>query len=336
MSEDSRARPTYLWTCFKQFRAVSEARSGKPFNLEAIEQDVQELRHTRTLTYDHLQYFTNKEHWWFHEWWVFPPKESIEDDLSGKEFNFAQLSRENEGAPEEIRPEEIRVIRSLFRAFKSIELVSIILRFVWPESFGILSPPVERILDLRRGNDAIETYVNYLADLRRLREHYRLPRAADVDMALWVLHAKCFYEQLKDNAIRRRYERDPFMLKLRVENLLDSLSGVPLPLLAQSIHGIQGHLAALIGCHFFELEIRKYASRHRVRHVDSDRNMLKLSKVIENLWRSGRVIPSRKRLWDELREVRNALMHQGKVPGVSLVGAIIDEAIRLAEENQTL
>ncbi|MSO83339.1 MAG: hypothetical protein EXQ53_08605 [Acidobacteria bacterium] len=37
----------------------------------------------------------------------------------------------------------------LLRVFKSVEAVSVILRFIWPEHYGILSAPVEHLLGTR-------------------------------------------------------------------------------------------------------------------------------------------------------------------------------------------
>jgi len=54
----------------------------------------------------------------------------------------------------------VPLVAALLEVFKSVELVSIILRFVKPEHYGIISPPVERVLDVQRGSDAVETYLN--------------------------------------------------------------------------------------------------------------------------------------------------------------------------------
>jgi hypothetical protein len=56
---------------------------------------------------------------------VFPPEEKISATLAQRPFNFAHSKRERE-----------RVIRDLLGVFKSIELVSIILRFVRPDAYG--------------------------------------------------------------------------------------------------------------------------------------------------------------------------------------------------------
>ncbi len=70
-------------------------------------------------------------------YWVLPPSADVASHLEGKTFDFPQLSQKNEGAS------RARVgVESLLAAFRSIELVSIILRLIRPESFGILNLPL--------------------------------------------------------------------------------------------------------------------------------------------------------------------------------------------------
>ena len=147
----------YLVRCLKQFEEVSRTKyDGKSFNLEAIEDDVRTLRQARRkLKVSDLESFRNKDHWWFERYWVLPSSTDVDPRLEDKTFDFHQLSKNNEDTHK-----EQAVINDLLSAFRSIELVSIILRFIRPESFGILSPPVERVLDVRRGSGAVETYMN--------------------------------------------------------------------------------------------------------------------------------------------------------------------------------
>ena len=158
-----------------------------------------------------LAYFVAREHWWFEKFWVFPPEETVTPALARVKFDFWNLPRNQE-----------RELGKLLDVFKSIELVSIILRFVKPAAYGIISPPVERVLDVRRGSDALETYRNYLDDLREIQRHYRFARAADADMALWVLHERCF-GTLRDAETAAAYAGDRFMLRLRAKNLVGHL-----------------------------------------------------------------------------------------------------------------
>ena len=66
--------------------------------------------------------------------------------------------------------------------------VSVILRSLCPEEFGIISFWVTNLLNLPQALSASDYYLGYLGNLRELLVHYRratLRRVADIDMALW-------------------------------------------------------------------------------------------------------------------------------------------------------
>ncbi len=152
----------YLKSCLKEFPEICKKKYGVVFDLASIERKVADLRRQSPLTYKDLKNFESPEHWRFTRFWVFPPEEQLGPALKGVTFDFWNLP----GKKEE------NLIRELLHAFKAIELVSIILRFIRPENYAIFSSPTERLLDSRRGRDPVETYVNYLTDLRSIRKQY--------------------------------------------------------------------------------------------------------------------------------------------------------------------
>lgn len=130
-------RASYLHTCLGGFEEVSKERYGYRFDLKAIEDDVQHLHTKRRINSKDLAYFANPDRWWFDRFWVLPAPPQLDAVLEKTSFEFHQLSRENEASVK-----EGQTIQTLLDVFRSIELVSIILRFVRPDSFGILSPPL--------------------------------------------------------------------------------------------------------------------------------------------------------------------------------------------------
>jgi len=224
---------------------------------------------------------------------VFPPEHQISPHLKRRKFNFWALpNREKD------------VIALLYEVFRSIELVSIILRFIKPENYGIISPPVERILDVRRGSDAKETYINYLNDLRRIKAHYGFIRVADVDMALWVVHEKCYGEP-KDADVMRAYHSDGFLLQLRAKNLMDHFfEQYSYTDLAKALAPFNPRLAAQIGGIAFERMVREVAAVFGENYVDKD-----LKTLIDDL-RSDRAIDDLTNgQWHKARRVRNKAIH---------------------------
>ena len=311
---------TYLHACLSAFSEVSENKYGRPFNFHAIEISVSHLRGKKPLTFTDLQYFESSEHWWFKDYWAFPPQDRIVSGLKNRRFNFWQLPKN-----------EAQTLRDLLDAFKSIELVSIILRFVRPEHYGIISPPVERVLDVRRGSDAVETYLNYVGDLRNIREQYSLPRVADVDMVLWVLHERCF-GTLQDLEIKGLYFNDPFMLRLRAKNLVGPLSQLSHSQLAQALENVHPDLAGLIACYRFEILIREIAQRLKVIELGS---RLKLSEVIDRLAHTGKIDSLRKGTWTRLYQIRNGYFHEDRGPNDKQRSDLIGEVLRLERELPT-
>jgi len=307
-----------MHACFAAFPEVSQAKYEKPFDLAAIERKVATLRSKKTLTYQDLQYFEAKEHWWFERFWVFPPEHRITPELAKRTFNFWTLSEKNETS----------VISGLLDVFKSIELVSIILRFIKPEGYGIISPPVERVLDVRRGSDAVETYRNYLADLREIARRCGFERTAHADMALWVLHEKCFGEN-RDPDIERAYRADPLLLRLRAKNLVLPLAELSYPKLAEALRHVKPDLAALIACHALEHLIRELAALLDSSPVGSG---VDLDDVIDALPNYGGVGPLRKAAWRRLRRVRNAFFHEGRLPTPKDTDDLVREAAQLEQD----
>jgi hypothetical protein len=203
----------YLRECLQEFPNICRLKYGVVFELASVEEKVKHLRRRAPLPYADLDHFKSSEHWWFQRFWVFPPKEAIEPVLNKEIFDFWNLPDSGED----------ETVRKLLYIFKSIELASIILRFIRPEHYSIFSSPIQHMLDIRHGRDLVETYLIYLGNLRKIREHYGLDRIADVDMALWVLHEKCF-GQHRDPEIEKAYNQDDFMLQLRASNLVAPLA----------------------------------------------------------------------------------------------------------------
>jgi hypothetical protein len=297
----------YLHDCFEAFKEVTKKMYGTASDLAAIEASVAPLRARRALTYNDLKDFESPSNWEFKTWWVFPPEQHVTSELKRREFNFRDL-------PEE----EKSVITSLLEVFKSIELVSIILRFVRPEHYGIISPPVERILDVRRESNAVETYLNYLNDLRKVAKRYRFERVADADVALLVLHERCF-GSAPDDATRKEYARDRFIRRLRAKNLMKRfLDDSTYPQLAHSLLPTDHVLAGQLGGIEFKQMVR--------RRVPPGRNWDEVDlKVIIDELHSGKIIDTVTHVrWHRARVTRNKAIHLNPPPDPPEVQQLIE------------
>jgi hypothetical protein len=309
-----------LESCLQEYGDISEKKyPGKRFDLKAIENEVhkRKLHSKRTLTYADLQFFEAKEHWWFEKFWVFPPEHTIHPALQERTFDFWNLPKN-----------DANLIADLLDVFKSIELVSIALRFIKPEYYGIISPPVERVLDVRRGSNAVETYRNYVDNLREIAEHFGFERRADVDMALWVLFEKCF-GHFRDREIELAYRNDPTFLRIRTRNLVLPLVDISPARLAEALPPEMQDLAAIIACKEFEKQIRKMA-----RLLDPDLASQDLKKIIQDM--PGPISSIRRGNWDRFRKVRNNFFHYDRHPTEKETLDLVREVIEIERDLDNL
>ena len=305
----------YLKSCLEGFPETCKKKYGVAFDLASIERKVAHLRRHSPLTYKDLKYFESPEHWWFKRFWVFPPEEHLGPALKGVTFDFWNLP----GKKEE------NLIGELLHAFKAIELVSIILRFIRPEKYAIFSTPTEMLLEIRRGRSPVETYVNYLTDLRLIQKRYGFERVADVDMALWVLHEKC-YGTHKDPEVESAFSGDTFLLRLIAKNLASRLKDRSDAQLANALREAKPDLAALIACYALEISIRKLAGAYGTPSNGT------LKDVIAQMPNYGGVDDLRKGKWISLKKIRDSLFHGRQKPTDMQTDRLIKEVLRL-EEN---
>ena len=298
----------YLKRCLNEFREFTRKKYGTPCDFASIEASAAPLANERPLTYGELRVFESPDQVWFQKHWVLPPEHHVTRALKDQTVDFRHLPKQEED-----------LITSLLVVFKSIELVSIILRFVKPESYGIISPPVERVLDVRRGSGAVKTYLNYLHDLRDVRRQYHFKRTADADMALWVLQEH--YGNVPDDPIWRAYETDPFMLRLRAKNLMAHfLTSVPDAELANSLVAISPKLAARVAGIAFERMVRRRAPHDRQGNWDN----MDLSTLIEELHRKGFIDRGIREKWHEARQIRNKAVHEEVEPSRPEVECLLE------------
>ncbi len=316
----STAPDNYLQRCLAEYNELCRLKYGNGFDLEAVEQKVRHLRRRTALTFEDLRYFESPEHWWFRRFWVFPPQDRLASALENRQFDFWNLEPANEKS----------LIRDLLYAFKTIELVSIILRFIRPDLYGIFSSPIQHILEIRRGREPVETYINFLSDLRIIGDHYGFERVADVDMGLWVLHERCFGTS-RDAAVEKAFREDTFLQRIRARNLVAPLEGFSTAELSQMLEETRPELAAVLACHSFEILIRELGEKYGVAPVGS---WMPLEQVIEGLPHYGGITPIRKALWKRYKDIRNELFHEGKQPSPRERSQLIEEIVRIEREEK--
>jgi hypothetical protein len=214
-----------------------------------------------------------------------------------------------------------RLVIDLWERLKHIEVVSVLLRFAWPDEFGIISPPVIALLSLTpvTGEDYVDHYMRYLSVLRELIRHYSesgLNRAADIDMALWSAAHLSLEQDYADLAENMR--TDKYFQRVRLENMLKGFgekwgsSDWEQLVLASSILKHDAALAALIAGKCYGTILQEVAKRAGVASASYDQEKDTLAFLEDKLKRKPRVMVALKVTPDDLcrwRRCRNDAIH---------------------------
>ena len=216
----------YLGECLNKQREVAKALFKKDQDLRKIEELAADIRLSSNLTYENVRKITDAGLWSGRGFWQWPNAEEFNDRL--EQHPVGDLSTE---LPE--RKEY--VVDQLLGIFRHIEPVSVVMRFVRPDDYGILSYPVEKILEVSPSPHPRQKYLQYVEDLQLVQEERGFDRAADVDMALWTLQEVLNASQTESDWLeqvvpehkewRDEFLNDPLLREIRVRNLTRSLFG---------------------------------------------------------------------------------------------------------------
>ena len=160
------------------FNHVVSVKYGRPIDFPAIERKVSHLRDGDAIRYEDLETIAREDLWPFKKYWMWPAREQIEDKLEDSWGVIINPAAEWD--------DEEDMIGRLLDIFKHISLMSILLRFVWPEHYAIYSRAELQLLQIERGQNDTQEYMNLITEMRALRLSFGLERTADVDMIAWV------------------------------------------------------------------------------------------------------------------------------------------------------
>ena len=213
--------------CLKKQREVAKALFNQDQDLRKIEELAADIRLSSNLTYENVRKITDAGLWSGRGFWQWPNAEEFNDRL--KQHPVGDLSTELRERGEQ------HVVGQLLGVFRHIEPVSVVMRFVKPDDYGILSYPVEKILEVSPSPQPRNKYLQYVKDLQLVKEERGFERAADVDMALWTLQEVMNASQAESDWLeqvvpehkewRNEFSNDRLLREIRVRNLTRSLFG---------------------------------------------------------------------------------------------------------------
>jgi hypothetical protein len=147
----------WLQELYRLYPEATWRYTGKRQDVAVVEEELSKARHKMRVGVEELRIIEESKAWTYQRWW---PRLS------------KYIEQAVELAPDALsRHGKRRAIETLYEAFKHIEVVSVVLRFLCPEEFGILSPPVASLLNLSWAE--LEDQVRLLLDEGVLIATYR-------------------------------------------------------------------------------------------------------------------------------------------------------------------
>ena len=312
--------PDYLHECLERHGDVARARYGESQKLHEVEKLAVEIGDTGRLTYDDVEKVNRADLWSGGSFWQWPTRAQFDERCA--EHGFDDQSVPLWGGVQRDVPRLLKVLRH-------IGPVSVVLRFIDPKNYGILSPPVEKILEIGPAHRSLDKYQSFVFDLRRIRDLRDFESVAGVDMALWVMQEVIAANDSRSDWLERvvpEHDRwidafwaDETLRNIRVRNLTKSLFGtMSLPQMAEALlppddrrpvrDQDQVHLSARIAAVEFELAVGEVAQQTvTFRHGDLERRTL--SEVVRSLNLSSET----KSRWQRGVRLRNAAVHESQV-----------------------
>ena len=261
----------WLRECYRLFPELIEMHTRQKQNLEQVEREVRQAKPGNQISATVLQIIETSGGWTYPAWWPVL-SEKIKEPIK---------------LPASLLPPKAKrdAIELLYARLQHIEVVSVVLRFLCPEEFGILSPPVMNLVNLPRARNHVDLYCRYVSLLTGMREHYgELKRVADFDMALW---SAAHLDPSSNRLIWSQILHDPYFQGICLGNLLEGFgrswgqSDRERLLLANILLDHDHTLAALIAGRCFSVIIRLMIKKWNMDYLDPQADLLELVKELQ-------------------------------------------------------
>ena len=302
-------REDYLHECLRLHGQVSEIRYGKLQDLAEVESRIVRMWEERLPMWEVVEAIHDAK--------------AFDASMFGSFDRNLLKSEIDKTEWHDLAKQEHKLIPRLFEAFRQIEPVSVVLRFIDPVRFGIMSSPVQTVLGIRPRRKQTATYGAYLKSLRQIREKRRFERVADVEMALWVLQVGVL-DGVLPTPLAKDYEEDTELRRIQTRNLTVQLLRETSKLdVADALLDTDVALAGQIAGIEFELLVVAASQR------GGEQRQKALKQHIDSL---GPPYGRLRRQLHDARCIRNNVVHDPK----SLVPADIEYLIIVAKKLQSL
>jgi hypothetical protein len=196
---------------FEKFPDICRNKFGRTYDFEVLEAHFREhATGKRHLTAKDVGKLFSAENTPFAKYWPKPHTKVLDETLTRERVYVGPLNDTGKA-----------LVQKLLPVFHNIGTVSLLLRFVHPQRFGIFSTPVIHLLQVTRPA-TVDLYVAYCDELARWREHFRLDSVAKTENALWT-YAE--FVKLADNGpevakARRQFDEDLWVQRERAAQVI--------------------------------------------------------------------------------------------------------------------
>lgn len=165
-----------LKSYLSEFPTINQRKFGRSYDFQALQKRFLPLREgQRWLAASDVAELFCPDNTPFAKYWPQPNEKDLDKILSAKHLLLGPHPAERE-----------QLLLGLLSVFHNLGIASIILRFVHPDRYGVLSTPVLHLLQVNRSG-TVELYLDYCEELEEWKNHFRLPSVAETEMAIWTL-----------------------------------------------------------------------------------------------------------------------------------------------------
>ncbi len=229
--------------------------------------------------------------------------------------------------PSPTDPREL--VRRALTVLQSIGMVSLVLRFVHPDRYGVFSTPIMNLLQVHRPR-TIDLYMAYCDELRAWKEHFGLESVADTETALWTYHELVAGETHAGeiSTSHAEFDADIWIQRRRVAQVLRPFLRNYGPLeLARILVEEEPKLAGKIAGEEYERLLR-VAARELCGGMNLNvRGAIEI--LFDRLAEDGNISPEDNAQLGKAWKVRNAAVHAGRPPDPEQVENMIDTIERI-------
>ncbi|MGA9527109.1 MAG: hypothetical protein WBS24_03225 [Terriglobales bacterium] len=223
------------------------------------------------------------------------------------------------------RADRLALVQKLLKVFYDIGVISIILRFVHPDRFGVISPPVCHLLQVT-DISTVDLYLTYCDELMEWKSHFHLSSVAEAEMAILMVAEAIKGADGKAEAAKakRGFDEDVWVQRQRVAQVVRPfLRSFGRLELARILVNEGAKLAGMIAGEEYERRLRFASQRFCKRELTREKGAAR--RLLGDLESLTIITTDQRNALDLAWEIRNKAVHpSGPAPTSIEVERMID------------